>query len=310
MGGAERVVAALVRGGRAAGHELAVVAAAGPIEAELGITRYELPMLERSPWRIPAAARAVDRAIRAFRPDVVHVHNPGVAVAVALATLRGRRVPAIVSVHGVPDADYAAAARLLRAGGLPVISCGPGVTAGLDEAGLEVRATIVNGVPPAPEAASRAAVASELGLDERRALVLFVGRLAAVKNPALAVRAIAGVPDGELVLVGDGSLRLELEALARREGVADRVVFAGQRNDARALMGAADVVTLTSRSEGLPLVALEALAGGTPLVATAVRGVRELLGTATMPCSFPPTTQMPSQTHSDGCSRTASCGLA
>ena len=277
VGGAERVVGALVRGSRAAGHESAVAASAGPVEAELEIRRYELPMLERRPWRIPAAALAVDRAIRAFHPDVVHVHNPAVGIAVALATLRGRRVPAIVSVHGVPDADYVAAARLLRIGGLPVISCGPGVTAGLQEAGLEVSATVVNGVAPSPDAADRAAVAKELGLDERRPLVLVVGRLSFVKNPGLAVRALPHVPHAQLVLVGDGPLRGELEELARREGVDDRVVFTGLRSDARALMGAADVVALTSRSEGLPLVALEALAGGTPIVATAVRGVQQLL---------------------------------
>jgi glycosyltransferase involved in cell wall biosynthesis len=271
VGGAERVVLALVRGTRAAGHETAVAAADGPLAGELDVRRYDLPLLERHPARLPAAALAVDRALRDFRPDVVHCHNPGVGIPVALATLRGRRVPSLVSVHGVPDEDYAPAARLLRIGGLPVISCGPGVTAGLAEAGLRVRETVVNGVTPPPGPADRTALAEEWGIDPARPLVLMVGRLAPVKNPALAIRALALVPDANLVLVGDGVLRDELRSLA------ERVVFAGVRGDARALIGAADAVVLTSRSEGLPLAALEALAAGTPLVATAVRGVRELL---------------------------------
>jgi glycosyltransferase involved in cell wall biosynthesis len=80
-----------------------------------------------------------------------------------------------------------------------------------------------------------------------------------------------------LVIVGEGPLRNELEDEARRAGVHDRVVFAGLRSDARALIGAADAIVVSSRSEGLPMVVLEALAAGTPVVATAVRGVREIL---------------------------------
>ena len=54
-------------------------------------------------------------------------------------------------------------------------------------------------------------------------------------------------------------------------------MLAGLRDDARAIMGAADAVVVPSTGEGLPLVALEALAGRTPVVATSVRGIRELL---------------------------------
>jgi glycosyltransferase involved in cell wall biosynthesis len=59
--------------------------------------------------------------------------------------------------------------------------------------------------------------------------------------------------------------------------VRERLVMPGVRRDARAVIGAADMTLLPSRWEGLPLVALEALAAGTPIVATAVRGIRELL---------------------------------
>src|SRR5262249_21880062 len=80
-----------------------------------------------------------------------------------------------------------------------------------------------------------------------------------------------------LVVVGEGPLRDELERQADSAGIADRVVFTGARPDVRELIGAADVVLFSSRWEGLPLVALETLAAGTPLVATDVRGLRELL---------------------------------
>jgi glycosyltransferase involved in cell wall biosynthesis len=108
-------------------------------------------------------------------------------------------------------------------------------------------------------------------------LVVNVGRLVPQKNQALAIRAIGEVPGAVLAVIGDGPLRVELEREIRQAGVSGRVVLAGARQDARAVMGAADAVVSSSRWEGLPLAGLEALAAGTPLVATAVRGVRELI---------------------------------
>jgi glycosyltransferase involved in cell wall biosynthesis len=108
-------------------------------------------------------------------------------------------------------------------------------------------------------------------------LVVCVGRLAPQKDHATAIRALASVPDACLAVVGDGPSRASLEASAADAGLADRVVFTGARDDARSVLGAADVALLPSRWEGLPLVALEAAAAGVPLVATSVRGIRELL---------------------------------
>ena len=276
-GGAERVVASLVRGATERGHVVAVAAAPGAVADEIGLQPFPLPLLERRPWRIPGGAWRVFRAIRAFRPDVVHAQNPAMAVLVALATGRGRRPASLVSVHGVPEADYGSAAKLLRAAGLPVVACGPGVETGLADAGYRSAETIANAVPPPPAPRDRAELEHELGLPAGRKLVVAAGRLVPVKNHALAMRAIADVPGAALAILGEGPLQAELEQQATELGVADRVVLAGLRSDARAIMGAADAVVVSSIGEGLPLVALEALAARTPLVATSVRGVRELL---------------------------------
>ena len=232
-----------------------------------------MPLVQRRPWRIPAAANAVRRAVRETRPDLVHAHNPAIGLATGLATLRGRRPPGLVSVHGVPEEDWRGTVRLLRASGLPAVACGPGVAAALEEHGLPPLTTIVNAVGPAPPAADR----SELGPGPGTRLVLAVGRLVEQKNHALAIAALPEVPNTTLAIAGDGPLRPELERLAAERGVGDRVRFLGVRLDARALMGAADAVVMPSRWEGLPLAALETLASGTPLVATDVRGLRELV---------------------------------
>jgi glycosyltransferase involved in cell wall biosynthesis len=104
-------------------------------------------------------------------------------------------------------------------------------------------------------------------------VLVTVGRLTPAKNQALAVRVMTNIADATLLVVGDGPDRQALEAAAP----AERVRFLGTRLDARELLGAADVVVIPSRSEGLPLAALEAMAAGRPIVATAVRGLRDLL---------------------------------
>jgi len=111
--------------------------------------------------------------------------------------------------------------------------------------------------------------------------ILEVARLAEVKGQRLLIEALPAL-DAVAVLVGrdleqDGSYEAELRAGADRLGVADRVVFAGYREDVPALLAGCDVFCLPSSAEGLPLVVLEAMAAGKPVVATAVGGVPELV---------------------------------
>lgn len=151
---------------------------------------------------------------------------------------------------------------------------------------------------------TRAEASSALGrevADER--IILFVGHLKPVKGPDIALKAFAemvkqeiaerregaGEVDGvgkmqgkrrvRLVFIGEGVMRGELEARACDLGVGDRVVFMGGRShDEVALwMSAADCFLLTSRSEGMPNVVLEALASGTPVVSTDVGDVAAIV---------------------------------
>lgn len=277
-GGAERVVVSLTRGAAAAGHDLAIASAGGELLAELeDVPHFTIPLLRRRAAAVPGAAAALARARRRWRPQIVHCHNPAMGVVTSLVTLRGRVSPALVSVHGVPEEDWPATARLLRLAGLPVVACGPGVATALAEHGLQAAATIWNGVSPAPQPADRAQLEREWAIEPGGRLLVTVGRLVPAKNYALAIDAIARLDGATLVLLGEGPLRDDLAAHARAAGAEDRVVFAGLRSDARAVMAAANAVLVSSRSEGLPMVVLEALASGTPVVATAVRGIREVL---------------------------------
>jgi glycosyltransferase involved in cell wall biosynthesis len=113
--------------------------------------------------------------------------------------------------------------------------------------------------------------------------ILYVGRLSQLKGGLVLIAAMADVakahPEADLVVVGDGEVRARMEARAKAMGLADRVHFLGFRSqgDVRAAMADADVFTLPSFAEGVPVVFMEAMASGIPVVATQVAGVSELV---------------------------------
>jgi len=132
-----------------------------------------------------------------------------------------------------------------------------------------------------PFSLDRVAARRAAGFDPRRRLVAQVGRLTAQKDYptflAAAARVATQVADVDFLVVGDGELRGELEAEVGRLDLGGRVRFLGLRHDVPALLGAVDVLALTSRWEGLPNVVIEAMATGAVAVATDVGGARELL---------------------------------
>ncbi|NMB89069.1 MAG: glycosyltransferase family 4 protein [Chloroflexi bacterium] len=141
-------------------------------------------------------------------------------------------------------------------------------------------AVIPNGVAvPRINPQAVQAVRHELG--DGDPLVLTVGRLVEQKSQTFflqaAVHILERFPGAVFALAGDGPLRAGLEAEAQRLGIPGRVRFLGTRQDTDVLMAAADVLVLSSRSEGLPMVLLESMAAGTPVVATRVGGVGALV---------------------------------
>ncbi|HEX8649795.1 MAG TPA: glycosyltransferase [Pyrinomonadaceae bacterium] len=134
----------------------------------------------------------------------------------------------------------------------------------------------------------RRALRDELSASSTDILVGIVGRLTEVKNHELFLRAAArlrethGLEAGagrvRFVVIGDGHLRGRLEEQARSLGLDREVLFLGTRDDPENFYPALDIVALTSRNEGTPLTLIEAMANARPCVATAVGGVRDLLG--------------------------------
>lgn len=110
-----------------------------------------------------------------------------------------------------------------------------------------------------------------------RPLLLGLGRLHTDKGFDLAIRALARLPGAHLAIAGEGPERAALAALAAREGVAGRVHFLGWRDDAGALLRAADLFVCSSRIEPLGNMVIEAWSAGCPLVALRAAGPSELI---------------------------------
>ncbi len=137
-------------------------------------------------------------------------------------------------------------------------------------------ATVYVGIdrPATPDRNEIAAFEQEIGIDANDSLVLYVGRLSKEKRPKWATRLAASLADeARVVIIGDGPLRDKISEPV--ESSADVVWIPGVSSTEPAI-AAADLVVIPSRIEGIPLVALEALSLGTPIVATRVGGLPDL----------------------------------
>lgn len=261
------------------------------------LRREPIPELVRpvAPALDAWALRRLVEVMRRLGPHVVHTHSSKAGVLGRVAA-RIAGVPVTVhSIHGYgftplqpapvrvlflvaervmsrwTDHFIAVSERNLRTG-LELGLFPPG-RASLIRSGIELDR--FRGATGATEARLR------LGVPERAPLVVQVGNFKPQKAPLDFVRVASQVaervPEAWFVMVGDGELRPAAEELAEDLGIADRMVFCGWWDEVPGLLAAARVSVLTSRHEGLPRAAVESLAAGVPVVATAVDGTPEVV---------------------------------
>jgi glycosyltransferase involved in cell wall biosynthesis len=262
---------------------------------EAGVVPWTIPELRRpvAPIHDLVATYRLWRLFRRWKPHVVHTHmSKAGAVGRVAALLAG--VPVTVrSFHGHPFHTHFGSigswgARVFERTLCRLTTGIITVTAGQHDEIVRQLAivsedrtrTISYGCQPDGPASpqERASSRQQLGIDRAAFVVVSVGRLTAIKNPALVLQALARCPEPVIaVLAGDGELRGGLEDLAKTLGVAGRTIFPGRVEDANAIYRAADVVALTSRAEGAPIAIMEAMGCALPVIATSVGGVPDLL---------------------------------
>lgn len=238
--------------------------------------------------------------------DIIHCHTPmgGVIARLAAAASRKRGTKVIYTAHGfhffkgaplvnwlayypverllarktdllitMNQEDYAAAKKL-RAGRTEFVN---GVGMDLEKFNAETYE-------------DRDAVRRELGLKEGQIFAISVAQLIKRKNHSVLLQATARLsdPNFRLFICGDGALEAQLKAEAESLGVGAQVCFLGFRRDVYRLCRAADLFLFGSFQEGLPVAVMEAMACGLPIVASAIRGNRDLIGDGEGGCLVSP----------------------
>ncbi len=273
-GGIRRHVAALVEGLRARGWEVVTAGPAGVLE---GLAHQDA--LVEVPARLrPAALARARRQLAELAGGAALVHAHGLKAGLLAASLRPR--PAlVVTVHNVVLGSAGPAGPLLRlleqavpAVADRVLAVSEGVAARFRRRDRVVVTTAFASAPtPARDGAS---LRRDLGVPDGAPLVVSVGRLHPQKGFGTLLEAMQIVrrrlPEARAVVVGDGPLRPRLESDARRLGLEDVVLFTGSVPNSADHLAAAGVVAIPSTWESGPLVLLEALHLGRPVVATPV----------------------------------------
>lgn len=237
---------------------------------------------------VPGPVIEVLRAIRSEGADLVHSNTLKTHLIAGLAARLANR-PVVWHVRDILDPGAGrrllqAAARIMRP---HVVAISNAVMETLDTHPSHLRTVVHNGVDLAAlrPRNDRPVVRKALGIPDEALVVITVGRLSPWKGHKTLMEAFSLLPDvGDvrLLIVGDcafweKSYRHELEEFAQRQGIADRTIFTGHREDVPDLLAASDVFCLPSRNEPFGRVIVEAMACGLPVAATRGGGVPEII---------------------------------
>lgn len=278
-----------------------VHAAASPAEgrkAEVeaaGAVCHDIPFARSfaSPAHLPAL-RALLALFRRERYALIHVHTPAAAWLGRLAARLAHQGPVLYTAHGFHFYRGAPAWYWLAFYSLERLAARwtDGLVVMNEEDYQAAREMgfvpgrnlfLVHGVGVDLARYAEAVPASrdELDLPADPKVVLCVAELIPRKNHFVLLTAwqevAREVPAARLLLVGDGVLRERVQSWVREMGLSESVRLLGFRRDVPNLLALADVLTLTSKHEGLPRAVMEAMAAGKPVVATDARGSRDLV---------------------------------
>ena len=293
-GGLERVVIDLALAQKAAGHDCRVVCLyeEGLLAGELRAHGIAVDACRKGRGFDTGALRRMRALLRAHETEILHSHNM-IAHAYAALASRGLGVRRFLNTrHGIGIAPPGRLRRWLYIVALRwtdrVVAVCVAARKNLiehDRVPAAKIAVVPNGIHvenfAAAGDAARRSLADLLGITTATQIIGAVGRLNWAKDLPTLIRAFALLRargrDAVLVIIGDGSLRADLERLAGEQGVADRVVFLGDRSDVQRLLPGLDVFAMSSVSEGYSIALLEASASALPIVATDVGGNAEIV---------------------------------
>ncbi|HET8786477.1 MAG TPA: glycosyltransferase [Candidatus Limnocylindrales bacterium] len=244
------------------------------------------------PWADMEALRELESHLRDGGYDVVHTHAGRAGAIGRIAAHRVGRAAIVHTLHGFPFNEFQPlpVRRTLeqierRLGRITDFFLTDGTFVASEAVRLRIARpervrAVITPIDPVPRTspARRRAARRALGLPDDVRVVGTAARLAEQKAPLDMVKALAALPrDVHMVWLGDGVLREAMRKAIEREGLADRFLLPGERDDVADLLPAFDVFAMSSLWEGLPCGIVEAMTCGIPVVATAVNSVPEIV---------------------------------
>lgn len=288
-GGLESVLVQLTSGLRQRGHDVrvALVLSPGteeqhPVAEELArrsVPVYPIVVGTRS---YAAERRAVKEIMLRMDADVLHTHGYRPDVMHGGIARSSHRMHAI-TLHGFVGGSRRGrfyewlqiqAARRADA----VIAVSEPIRKRLSRHGITKSVHLLrNALAAEASALSRSDAREALGLPQDMVIVGWVGRVSQEKGPDLFVRAMQQIPKAISVVIGNGPALGEVLSFAGASGMQARFKSTGMLPSASRYLAAFDILALTSRTEGTPMILLEAMLAGVPIVATRVGGVPQVL---------------------------------
>lgn len=249
--------------------------------ARMGVVHCAIPDMEnKSPAVILSILRTLNGIVEREKITMIHTHHR-MAAFYSRIMRKNRGIIVINTSHNTFSNKRAFTRFALKRAEL--VACGEKVAEnltgffGLSDRPIRV---IRNAVKPHDKTAPEPDTLKRLR-EEGCFLVGNIGRLSEQKGFEYFLQAASVVikkhENARFIVVGDGERRERLERLAGELGLSEKVLFLGYRSDARAIIGALDLVVLSSLWEGLPLTPIEAFAAGRTVVATAVDGTTEIV---------------------------------
>lgn len=289
VGGAEKLQLTFAEAIRSQNVKLTVLCLRNqydPMRAELEALGARVVVIEGASLLDPRRLRHLIRFFKEYPQDVIHAH---LTTANILGTWVGRwlGLPSIATLHSTSlETGLRGRMELLTMHHLTdkVVAVGHSVKDAYQEAVPASKLTVLpNAVKLLPQLslAERTSVRHEVTGDPNRCILIAVGRLVAAKGYEDLITAFAQVQqsfkNATLLIVGDGPMRVVMEAKIREHGMEDHIRLLGQRSDVPRLLAAADVFVSSSHWEGLPVSILEAMSAGLPIVATSVGDIPHVL---------------------------------
>src|SRR5258706_10217925 len=284
VGGLERFVVDLSREQKRAGHHpsLCCIVRGGPLARDAESAGIPLVVIGKTSSKSPRLLLRLTQHLRRLAPDVVHTHDPNIHPYAAIAA-RLAGVKAVLNTrHGVSTSSGRAPGERYYRAVLPLTNRIVFVSDDsrrilVEERGLPSNKArvILNGVSldEYSRLANPGALLSRIRFGA-------VGRMVPVKAQNVLIDAFAilqqRLPEACLRIVGGGPLMTDLQTQVERLGLAERVTVEKTTSDVPGVLKDLDIFVMSSLSEGLPMVILEAMAAGLPIVSTRVGGIPEV----------------------------------